>query len=126
MRSGCGRPRARRRGAARVATAALAGAAGFLTSGLRLAFAADANDTSYGRIDGDVALVVGAGATVADRGPRGEAELRVRYLDTAGGVFPAQGAGPLRWGAAPRRRLPPPPARGAACSFPRRRPHRAS
>jgi hypothetical protein len=53
-------------------------------SGERRARAGDLTDTSYGRVQGDLAVVVGAGATVADRGPRGEAELRLRYLETAG------------------------------------------
>ena len=61
----------------------------------RTAFAADppravlstreANqDTTYGRIEGDVAFVLGAGVTVAPRGPRGVVDLRVRYLETIG------------------------------------------
>ena len=41
-------------------------------------------DPSYGRVQGDIAVVVGAGAVVAPRGPRAEAELRVRYLESAG------------------------------------------
>src|SRR5215472_6116672 len=41
-------------------------------------------DPSYGRIDGDLDLVVGAGAVVSPRGPRGEIDLRLRYLETAG------------------------------------------
>jgi hypothetical protein len=41
-------------------------------------------DASYGRIEGDVALVGGAGVVVAPRGPRVGAELRLRYLETAG------------------------------------------
>src|SRR5579884_1281539 len=41
-------------------------------------------DTSYGRVDGDVGVVIGAGAVVAPHGVRGEAELRLRYLETAG------------------------------------------
>jgi hypothetical protein len=41
-------------------------------------------DASYGRIEGDVALVGGAGVVVAPRGPRLGAELRLRYLETAG------------------------------------------
>src|SRR5689334_5367748 len=51
-------------------------------------------DTSYGRIDGDVTLVVGAGAVVAARGPRATAEMRVRYLDTVG-AFATYEDGPL-------------------------------
>jgi hypothetical protein len=41
-------------------------------------------DTAYGRIDGDLGLVLGAGATFAAGAPRPSAELRVRYVDTAG------------------------------------------
>src|SRR5215472_3702265 len=44
----------------------------------------DPVDASYGRIDGDVTLVGGAGVVVAPRGPRLGTELRVRYLETAG------------------------------------------
>jgi len=41
-----------------------------------------------GRIDGDVALVLGAGMVIAPRAPRLECEARIRYLDSAG-VFVA-------------------------------------
>ena len=41
-------------------------------------------DTAYGRIDGDLGLVLGVGATFAAGAPRPSAELRVRYVDTAG------------------------------------------
>jgi hypothetical protein len=41
-------------------------------------------DTTYGRIEGDVALSLGAGATFGPRAPRGAVDLRFRYLDTAG------------------------------------------
>ena len=41
-------------------------------------------EPSYGRIDGDVTLVAGAGASVASGGPRAAGELRARYLETAG------------------------------------------
>jgi hypothetical protein len=47
-------------------------------------FARADEDTTYGRIEGDVALSLGAGATIAPRGPRGAVDLRARYLDTAG------------------------------------------
>jgi hypothetical protein len=44
-----------------------------------------ADDTpTRGRIDGDLALVVGGGGVVASRGPRLEGEIRIRYLDSAG------------------------------------------
>jgi hypothetical protein len=60
-------------------------------------------DPSYGRVQGDLAVVVGAGATVADGGPRAEAELRVRYLDTAGAFASYEDAPVLGSGAEPRR-----------------------
>jgi hypothetical protein len=41
-------------------------------------------DTTYGRIDGDLALVFGVGATVAPRAPRPALDLRFRYVDTVG------------------------------------------
>ena len=41
-------------------------------------------DTTYGRIEGDLAVVAGVGAAVGARGPRGAADLRLRYLDTVG------------------------------------------
>jgi hypothetical protein len=44
-------------------------------------------DTADGRIDGDVGIVVGVGATFNSQATRGAAELRVRYLDTAGVFF---------------------------------------
>lgn len=47
--------------------------------------AALADDTSTrGRIDGDLALVVGGGGVVVSHGPRLEGEIRIRYLDSAG------------------------------------------
>jgi hypothetical protein len=51
-------------------------------------------EPTYGRFEGDVTLVVGAGATVAARGPRAEGEVRVRYLESAG-VFASYEDGPL-------------------------------
>jgi hypothetical protein len=45
---------------------------------------ADGTDTSYGRLNGDVAVVLGAGAVLGPRAPRGAADLRLRYLQTAG------------------------------------------
>src|SRR6185437_12687851 len=41
-------------------------------------------DPSYGRVNGDLAIAVGVGGTVASSGPRPDAELRVRYLESAG------------------------------------------
>jgi hypothetical protein len=44
----------------------------------------DAVEPSYGRVEGDLSLVLGAGVVAAPRGGRGEVELRARYLDSAG------------------------------------------
>jgi hypothetical protein len=41
-------------------------------------------DTTYGRIDGDLGVAFGVGATLGPSAPRGTLELRLRYLDTAG------------------------------------------
>lgn len=41
-------------------------------------------DTTHGRIAGDVSLVAGAGATFGPRAPRGTLDLRARYLDVLG------------------------------------------
>jgi len=48
------------------------------------AHAGDREDTAYDRIDGDLSVVVGLGATLAPRVPRPTAEIRLRYLDTIG------------------------------------------
>ena len=54
----------------------------------------DKPDTAYGRIDGDLGASLGAGTTAGSRGLRGAADLRLRYLDTAG-VFVSYEEGPL-------------------------------
>jgi hypothetical protein len=41
-------------------------------------------DTTYGRVDGDLGVSFGAGATFGPNAPRGTIELRLRYLDTVG------------------------------------------
>jgi hypothetical protein len=51
-------------------------------------------DPAYGRVDGDIGLVVGVGGAVAPRGPRAEAELRLRYLEAVG-LFATYEAGVL-------------------------------
>jgi hypothetical protein len=51
-------------------------------------------DTTYGRVDGDVSLVLGAGITVAPRAPRLAADVRLRYVDTIGAWFTYE-EGPL-------------------------------
>lgn len=87
----------------RAALAAMLGASFALAP--RDARAQDVVDPSYGRIDGDLTLVLGAGATVVPSGPRGEAELRLRYLESAG-LFAAYEDGPLLGaGAEPQRVL---------------------
>jgi len=48
------------------------------------AHADDDTDTSYGRIEGDLSASVGIGAAFGPRGPRAAADLRLRYLWTAG------------------------------------------
>jgi hypothetical protein len=58
------------------------------------ASAAGGPDTSDGRIDGDVSASVGLGATFGARGPRAAADLRLRYLWTAG-AFVTYEDGPL-------------------------------
>jgi hypothetical protein len=41
-------------------------------------------DTTYGRVDGDLGVAFGAGATFGPSAPRAALDLRFRYLDTAG------------------------------------------
>ena len=86
----------RRRAGATAATAAL-----LLAVGGR----AEGEEPSYGRVEGDVTLAVGAGASFASGGPRAAAELRARYLETAG-VFATYEDGALVGSSAdPRRTL---------------------
>jgi hypothetical protein len=51
-------------------------------------------EPSYGRIEGDVTLVAGAGGALASGGPRVVGELRARYLETAG-IFGTYEDGPI-------------------------------
>lgn len=60
-------------------------------------------DTSHGRIEGDVSASAAAGATLGPRGPRAAADLRLRYIWTAG-VFATYEDGPLFGSAAEPRR----------------------
>ncbi len=53
-----------------------------------------APDTSYGRIDGDLAVAGGLGTTFGPRGSRASAEMRGRYMQTVG-VFATYEDGPL-------------------------------
>jgi hypothetical protein len=55
-----------------------------LALSLLVSLEARAQQQPYGRIEGDLGVVVGAGAVVAPRGPRIEAEVRLRYLDSVG------------------------------------------
>jgi hypothetical protein len=96
-RGGIPRLAARGLAAALVLTAALA-----LLGGV--AWAQGRSEPTYGRMEGDVTVVVGAGAVVAARGPRAEAELRVRYLESAG-LFASYEDGPLLGSAAAPERV---------------------
>src|SRR5438445_8399900 len=60
----------------------------------RAARAEGGPDTSHGRVDGDLSASLGLGAAFGPRGPRGAADMRVRYLWTAG-VFATYEDGPL-------------------------------
>jgi len=68
------------------------------------AHAGDDTDTSYGRIEGDVSASVGVGATLGPRGPRAAADLRLRYLWTAG-LFATYEDGPIFGSASDPRRV---------------------
>jgi hypothetical protein len=61
-----------------------AAAAALLTGSECTTRAEEIVEPSYGRIEGDLTLVVGAGASVASGGARAAGELRARYLETAG------------------------------------------
>ena len=64
----------------------------------------DKTDASDGRIDGDLAVAVGAGATFGPRDPRAALDLRFRYLWTVG-AFATYEDGPLVGAAAEPRRV---------------------
>ena len=102
MRWGCdGRRGSRARRVGRSSTGVLLSVG---PRGGREASAADSTDTSYGRVQGDLTAVVGGGATVAAGGPRGAAEVRLRYLETAG-LFGSYEDGPLLGSQAEPRRV---------------------
>jgi hypothetical protein len=72
------------------------------------AYCADARaqgavEPSYGRIDGDVTVVVGAGGVVTPGGPRATGELRARYLETMGLFATYEDSLPVGSHADPRR-----------------------
>jgi hypothetical protein len=58
--------------------------AAVLASGASASARADGRDTTYGRIEGDLAVAASVGAAFGPRGPRGAVDLRGRYLQTAG------------------------------------------
>jgi hypothetical protein len=71
------------------------------------AFAAGARgdehvDATYGRVDGDLGVAFGAGATFGPRAPRATLDARLRYLDTAG-IFSSYEDGIGEAGSDPRR-----------------------
>jgi len=59
-------------------------------------------DTTYGRIDGDVAVAAGVGATLAPHGARAAVDLRLRYIETVG-VFAGYEEGGFNTSMDPRR-----------------------
>jgi hypothetical protein len=69
----------------------VAAAAAVLVAAPCNADAAD-EDPSHGRVDGDASLVAGAGAAFASGGVRPAAELRLRYLQTAGAFVTYEGS----------------------------------
>lgn len=60
------------------------GVAASLVTGTAGARADEVVDPTRGRIEGDVTVAAGVGATLAPRGPRVEGEVRLRYLETTG------------------------------------------
>jgi hypothetical protein len=62
-------------------------------------------DPSYGRIDGDLDVGFGVGSVIASGGLRAEAELRLRYLETAGVFVTYEDAEFLGLASEPRRVL---------------------
>jgi hypothetical protein len=67
--------------------------------------AAGATDTSYGRVDGDLSAELGVGATLGPRAPRATADLRLRYLWSAGAFVTYEDGPLLGSGSEPRRVL---------------------
>jgi hypothetical protein len=65
-------------------TLAAAAAVLVAASGAARAEERSVTDVHYGRADGDVGLVFGAGTTIAPRGPRAAIDLRFRWADTIG------------------------------------------
>ena len=62
-------------------------------------------DSTYGRIDGDIGLVLGVGLAVGPDAPRGAVDFRVRYLDTVGVFFDYEDGSMFGHGAEPVRVL---------------------
>jgi len=89
-------------------SAAFAGAALALVGRANDASADRGNaDSTFGRIGGDIAAVGGAGVVAASGGVRAEAELRLRYLETAGVFVTYEDAAAIGSAAEPRRVLSP-------------------
>lgn len=80
------------------------GAAFVLLTTAGAAHGADETDTSYGRIESDVSASVGLGVALGPSAPRASADLRLRYLWTAG-LFATYEDGPLLGGASDPRRV---------------------
>ena len=79
----------------KLAAGAALGAALALSGSVRAADRpARVADDSHGRFDGDLGIAGAAGMTVGPRGPRATADLRLRYLSTAG-LFATYEDGPL-------------------------------
>jgi hypothetical protein len=62
-----------------------------------------ATDASYGRIDGDLAAVFGAGVSIGPRAPRAALDVRFRYLDSVGIFFQYEDAPIVGASSDPRR-----------------------
>lgn len=86
-----------------VVAAALALAA-LLDAGSARAERRDGGDGSYGRFDGDLAIAGAAAMTFGARGPRAGADVRLRYLSTAG-LFGSYEDGSVFGASEPRRVL---------------------
>jgi hypothetical protein len=65
-----------------------------LASAPTVAVAAEPRDGAHGRIDGDMAVEAGLGASFGPRSPKLAADLRLRYLSMAG-IFGTYEDGPL-------------------------------
>lgn len=76
-----------------------------LVAGVAEAGEESTRDTTHGRFDGDLAIAGGVGATFGPRAPRATADVRFRYLSTAGLFATYEQGPPLFDSAEPRRAL---------------------